>query len=67
MKVYLIILFLVCLLLTQYKREGFMSKDTAFKQAVIFLKKEYDIINDAEKKLKIINAMNYINFIKTLF
>jgi hypothetical protein len=65
---YLLILFLVCLLLTQYKRlDGFMSTDDSFKQAVIFLKNEISAIDDPRRKEKIVNAINYINFIKTLF
>ena len=68
MKAYcLLLLFLVCILLTQYKREGFVTTDDSFKQAVTFLKNELSIIEDPEKKQKIVNAMNYINFIKTLF
>jgi len=63
----LLFLFLVCLLLTQYKREGFMSTDDSFKQTVTFLKNELSTIDDPEKKTKIVNAINYINFIKTLF
>jgi len=65
----LLLLFLVCILLTQYKikGEGFMSNDDYFKQSVTFLKNELSIIDDPEKKQKIVNAMNYINFIKTLF
>jgi hypothetical protein len=63
----LLLLFLVCILLTQYKREGFINKDEYFKQTVTFLKKELSLIQEPEKKQKIVNAMNYINFIKTLF
>jgi hypothetical protein len=66
----LILLFLVCLLLTQYKRfDGFISTttDESFKQTVIFLKNELSKTEDPERKEKIVNAINYINFIKTLF
>jgi hypothetical protein len=66
---YLLFLFLLllCLLLTQYKRDGFVTIDDSFKQSVIFLKNEISTTDDPEKKTKIVNAINYINFIKTLF
>jgi hypothetical protein len=64
----LIFLFLVCLLLTQYKRlDGFMSADETFKQTVTFLKLELTTTTDPDRKQRIVNAINYINFIKTLF
>jgi len=65
---YLLILFLLCLLLTQYKRlDGFMSADETFKQTVTFLKLELTATTDPDRKQRIVNAINYINFIKTLF
>jgi hypothetical protein len=69
MKTYtLILLFLVCLLLTQYKRlDGFTTNEDDFKQMVTFLKNEISTTDDPERKQKIVNAINYINFIKTLF
>ena len=64
----LFLLCLLCLLLTQYKSpDGFMSTDEAFKESVKFLTNELSTTGDAERKQKIVNAINYINFIKTLF
>ncbi len=60
--------FVLCLLLTQYKRlDGFMNRDDYFTQATTCLKNEIKITEDERKREKLVNAINYIKFVKTLF
>lgn len=62
----LILLFLLCLLLTLYKaRDGF-TEDTLTK-ASSYLTDEIKETKDPERRQKLVNANNYIYFIKTLF
>ena len=63
----LILLFLLCLLLTQYKvKDGFDNQDSLDK-AIKYVKDEIEETIDPERRQKLVNANNYIYFIKTLF
>ena len=62
----LFLLFLICLLLTQYKvRDGFNQHDS-LDHASSYINNEIDQTTDPEKRQKLLNANNYITFIKTL-
>jgi hypothetical protein len=63
----LILLFLLCLLLTQYKvKDGFDNQDSLDK-AIKYVNDEINETTDPERRQKLQNANNYIYFIKTLF
>jgi hypothetical protein len=63
----LILLFLLCLLLTQYKvKDGFDNQDSLNK-AIKYVNDEMKETTDPERRQKLQNATNYIYFIKTLF
>jgi hypothetical protein len=63
----LILLFLLCLLLTQYKpRDGFNNPEDSFNQATAYINAEINETTDPERNQKLVNANNYIAFIKTL-
>ena len=61
----LILLFLLCLLLTQYKvKDGFNQHDS-LNNASTYINDEIIQTTDPEKRQKLLNANNYITFIKT--
>ena len=61
----LILLFLLCLLLTQYKvKDGFNQHD-ALNNASTYINDEITQTTDPEKRQQLLNANNYITFIKT--
>jgi hypothetical protein len=61
----LILLFLLCLLLTQYKvKDGFNQHDS-LNNASTYINDEITQTTDPEKRQKLLNANNYITFIKT--
>jgi len=63
----LILLFLLCLLLTQYKpRDGFNNPEESFNKATTYINAEINETTDPERRQKLVNANNYITFIKTL-
>lgn len=62
----LILLFLLCLLLTQYKvKDGFNNPLDSLNHASSYINNEIDQTTDPEKRQKLLNANNYITFIKT--
>ena len=64
----IILLFLLCLLLTQYKvKDGFTSPKDSLTLANNYLTEEIKETIDPERRQKLTNANNYIYFIKTLF
>jgi hypothetical protein len=62
----LILLFLLCLLLTQYKvKDGFNNQHDSLNNASTYINDEITQTTDPEKRQKLLNANNYITFIKT--
>ena len=62
----LILLFFLCLLLTQYKvKDGFNNPYDSLNNASTYINDEINQTTDPEKRQKLLNANNYISFIKT--
>jgi hypothetical protein len=63
----ILILFLLSLLLTQYKvKDGFNNPEDSLNSATTHINAEINETTDPERRQKLVNANNYIAFIKTL-
>ena len=60
-------LFLVTIYFNRKTRDGFITPQESLTEANKFMLSQLKYTNETEKKEKILNAINYIKFIKTLF
>jgi hypothetical protein len=68
MKILIALGLLVLLSLLRYKlRDGFTDPYDSLNKANDFINKEIEETTDPEKRQKLVNANNYIYFIKTKF